>query len=199
MSMLNNIVKTLKKIKSMRNLRNDDDNQQNPSNHTLPGDIPSNIPSHDPSSIPRNILAFRTITMMLAILKPKQTYSPDSDAFGDTQHQVTAEARQQVRISDALAHLAIIRHEVVALATEYSPDGMTVVACPSTPDNPPERQPKPEGYMDQVLGFLFTKNPRKDDPPADPVVTYPKIISAKQPDDMGSQTLREYIEKLDGT
>jgi hypothetical protein len=156
-------------------------------------------PPSDISSIPRNILAFRTITMMLSKLQPRQTSSPDSDAF---EHQVTAEARREVRISDALAHLAIVEHEVIALATEFTPDGFTVVACASgTPEVPPEleKQPKPESYADQIYGFLFTKNPRRDDPPANPVVTYPNIISAMPPDDMGSQTLGDYIQKLDGS
>lgn len=196
--------KTLKKtFNSLSNLRsgynnNDSDNQQIPStsNHTPPSDIPSNIPSHDPLSVPRNILAFRTITMMLANLQPKQTLAGSSPS----RDVLSAEARREVRISDAFAHLAIVNNEVVALTTAYSSDSMTVVACASIPEDPLEKQPepKPERYVKQCYKFLFTKNPSRDDPPTD-AVTYPTIISTTQPEDMGSQTLLDYIRELDGS
>jgi hypothetical protein len=187
-------LKTLKKsFISLSNLRsgsNDNDNQQIPST--------TNTTSHNPSSTPTNILAFRTITTMLAKLQPTQTLagpSPSRDAL-------SSQARRDVRISDAFAHLAIANNEVVALATEYSPDSMTVMACASSPEDPLEKQLKPElggrSYIDSTIRFIFTKNPRRDDPPTDPVVTYPNIISTTQPEDIGSRTLREYIDILDG-
>jgi hypothetical protein len=194
----NTLKKSFKSLGNLRSHYNDNDNQQILSNHTPPSDIPSNIPS----SIPRNILAFRTITMMLAKLQPKQTSesSPgrDRDA-SSTDYEVSPQTRREVRISDAFAHLAIVNNEVIALVTEYSSDKMAIVACASTPENPPEKQPNPESYVGQCLKFLFSKNPRRDDPPTDPVVTYPKIISTTQPEDMGSQTLRDYIQNLDGS
>jgi hypothetical protein len=196
---LNNMVFN-KLRKSLGNLRSRyDDTSASPS---PPVDIPSNIQSHDQSSIPRNILAFRTITMMLAMLQPNQSTSPEGDAYlaSDTD-RLSDSARQEVRISDALAHLAIIDHEVVALATEHTTEKMTVIACAIIPEVPSENPPQtqPEGYMGRILSFVFMKNPREDDPPTEPVVTYPKIISASPPKDMGSGTLHDYIQKLDGS
>ena len=136
--------------------------------------------------------------MMLAMLHPKQSSSPEGDAYVVTDtDQLSVGDRQEVRILDALAHLAIIDHEVVALATERTSEKMTVLACASVPEVPPEKPPQTEGYMDQIISFLMMKNPRADDPPTDPVVTYPNIISASPPEDMGSRTLRDYLQKLD--
>jgi hypothetical protein len=138
--------------------------------------------------------------MMLSKLQPKQSSNPDShcDTFVS---RLEPKFRREVRISDAMAHLAIINNEVIALATEYSEDEMTVMACTSTPEDPPElaKQPESMSYVDQIKSYLFMKNPRRDDPPTDPVVTHPTIISAMPPEDMGSQTLPEYIRKLNGS
>ena len=167
-----NILKRLGSLSgSLRSRFNDDDTQ-------IPS--PSNIPSHQ-SSIPRNILAFRTITMMLAKLHPKQTPNPLAVDNTFTPDTLSAESLREVRISDALAHLAISEHEVVALATKYDSE-----------DNTPQAG-------DQIISFLFVKNPDRNDPITDPVVTYPNVISATQPEDMGSQTLLDYIQNLDGS
>lgn len=177
-----------KKFSSMGNLRKDDTRS----------DIPSNIPCPDPSSIPRNILAFRTITTMLAKLQPNQPeFSPSTSGVSD----VSSDVRRGVRISDALAHLAIVDHEVVAVTTQYTSEGMNVVACASISEDPTEKPPQTDsnGLLEHIIGLIFVKNPRKDDPPVDPVVTYPIIISPTQPEDMGSQTLHDYIHNLDGS
>jgi hypothetical protein len=200
---------TLRFKKTLNNLRshfNDNSNQQIPQDsirvHTPPSDIPSNIPSDDQSSIPKNILAFRTITAMLAQLQPKQTSGRDiRDALLDMEDSNPGKARharREVRMSDALAHLAIIDHDVVALATEYSGDKMTVVACANTPEVPLEKEPKPYAFIDHIKSFLFTKNPRDDDLVPVVPVTHPQITPATQPDDLGSQTLHDYIKKLNG-
>lgn len=178
-----------KTFKSLANLRShyNDDSDDIPSNRDIPSD-----------NIPRSILAFRTITMMLSILQPKQSSGPDSgsDARTDSEYQLTSEDRRELRISDAMAHLAILDNEVVALATEYREEEMIVVACTSTPEDPSplelEKQP-PKGYVNQVKSFLFVKNFRRDDPATDPVVKYPIITSAMPPEDMGSQTLSKYL------
>jgi hypothetical protein len=178
------------KFKSLGNLRR----HYNDDSDAIPG--PSNIPSDD---IPRNILAFRTITMMLSNLQPKQSSGPgDSGSDARTEYQLTSEDRREVRISDAMAHVAILDNEVVALATEFREDKMVVVACTSTAEDPSppelEKQP-PKGYVDEIKSFLFVKNFRRDDPPTDPVVKYPIITSAMPPEDMGSQTLSEYLAR----
>jgi hypothetical protein len=179
-----------KRMRSLWSRHNDDDVEH----QHIPSDT---IPSNIPSSIPRNILAFRTITMMLAKLQPKQSFITEGDAY-----EVSAGARREVRIFNALAHLATIDNDVVALTTKYTSDGITVLACVSIPEDPPKKPPQPEGFIDQIISFVLMKNPCKDDPSTstvtDPIVTYPNIISATQPEDMGSQTLNDYIENLDG-
>ena len=183
-----------KRICSLWSRHNDDDVDSE--HQHIPFDTnPSNIPS----SIPRNILAFRTITMMLAKIQPMQSFITKGDAY-----EVSAGTRREVRISNALACLATIDNDVVALTTKYTSDGITVLACVSIPEDLPKnlKPPQPEGYIDQIISFVLTKNPCKDDPSTstmtNPIVTYPKIISAMKPEDMGSQTLNDYIENLDG-
>jgi hypothetical protein len=124
-----------------------------------------------PGIIPQNILAFRTITMLLARIQPKRQPYHNKDRE-DQALRGDPEVRQHVRISDALTHLASADFDIIAVATSK--------------------------FTSSDRVFLFAKNPRRDDPLTDPIVTYPNIISATQPEDIGSQMLNDYIENLDG-
>lgn len=170
-----------------------------PPDYTPPGDIPSNILFHNSSSndVPRNILAFRTITAILAQLQPKQEFK-DSESY--RQPELSPMDRQAVRISDALANLAITEHDVVALATERTSRNLTVLAYASTipkeETTPNKESPKEERPF--LFRFLFTKNFRRKETAPIPSITYPIIVDAMKPEGMGSLMLPEYLENLEG-
>ncbi|KAF8804067.1 hypothetical protein BYT27DRAFT_7194791 [Phlegmacium glaucopus] len=123
---------------------------------------------HYPTVTPRNILAFRTITTILAQLEPKQKVE-------NSYHELSGNERLEVKVSDALAHLAVVEHEIVALATERTHTKISVLVCASTP-------------------------PHKDGPSAEPPVPtkYPTIIHAMAPEDLGGRTLYDYVDDLMG-
>ena len=150
--------------------------------HLLIGDF-----NDDEKTIVTNkILAFRTITMLLAQLQLKRPpYSEEGMAW-EVQRLGSIsdrDARQGVRICDALTHLASRQRDIIAVATTSNTQATS----------------SESGCDDRI--YPFAKNPcRDDDPPTDgdPIITYPKIISAMKPEDMGSQMLNDYIENLDG-
>jgi len=116
--------------------------------------------SSDPQSngIPRNILAFRTITTMLACIQQERPFK-----FSLNNSKISGAQQRELKISNAFANLAVAKHDVVAVATVQSPDELNVVACShsdSNDESPPS--PSPSG-LSRYLDFFFTKNPRDDE------------------------------------
>lgn len=77
----------------------------------------------DPSTdggLPKNIKAFRTITMLLNQLQPK--------IEKEARPEMTGPERKLANISDAFAQLAVTEHDVIAVATRFLVSGVEVVA-----------------------------------------------------------------------
>jgi len=111
-------------------------------------------------------------------------------------------ARQEIKISDAFAHLAVGEHDVAALTTNYgSPDGTNLrfVACTN---NPPigENLPistQPVNLMSQVWHLMLTWNVLRDEEESSSKDPHPTIISPSKPDDLGERNAFTYMVGLE--
>jgi hypothetical protein len=159
-----------------------------------------NPPPSDKASsntIPANILAFRTITSLLSQLprtNPLQPIDNLKDQIWDPSE------RQEIKISDAFAHLAVAQHDVAALVTSRgSHDGMLhLLTC--TQDPPVEElQPisKPTGLIEKIWHLMFTRNPLGDDIETFSETPHPSIILPTEPEDLGGRTAFEYMLGLE--
>jgi hypothetical protein len=138
-------------------------------------DRASPSPSRSNDDIPRNILAFRTITTMLASIQQGQPFK-----FSLNDSKLSAAQQQELKISNALANLAIADHEIVAVATAQRAEELSVFACSPSESNDKSPPPKPllAPQPDSWLKFIVSKNPRKDDKREDSK-DYPLIYDAK--------------------
>lgn len=155
-------------------------------------DISATIPRNPPpplDSIPRNILAFRTITQLLSYIQQDQAFritEPPLEALKDQ--------RLELKLTSAFSTVAVIEHEVVAVVTKRLPTSLQVVACvqpsdveplPITPSEPPSN------YRDEIWKLLFTQNPRPKSKtvlamtPTDsePIITDARILAELELDD----------------
>lgn len=117
-----NIRNTVRKVKSWQpfgkpkddtppeNVQTLEDTIQNDDSRDIP---PSSTSEEEEKDVPRNILAFRTITKMLEAIQQQRFAFEASPADLD----LTEAERSELRISNAFATLAVIEHEVVAVAT----------------------------------------------------------------------------------
>jgi|SRR5271169_2238922 len=136
-------------------------------------DIPNNNdPSHNPSilfpispfqDIPRNILAFRTITKLLSQIQQER-------AFQVSHSEATRrlpEERLELKLSNAFSTVAVIEHEVVAVVTKRTSETLNVIACTQTSgsiNETPITPSLPSGLVSQVWHILVTQNYRRNDP-----------------------------------
>src|SRR5277367_7020634 len=134
-----------------------------------------NLSHPQPNDIlPRNILTFRTITTMLARIQQER---PFKISLKDS--KIIQEQQNELKISNALANLAVTDVDVVAVATEHSPKELNIVAChysESDDESPPS--PSKNG-LSRYWNFLFTKNPRRDEDRGDNFKKSPAIVDAK--------------------
>jgi hypothetical protein len=153
---------------------------------TAPGPLKSSsVPPHNTVSqpnasvIPKNLLAFRLITKMLQLIPQTQPFV-SMDNLGDDNNWKSEDC-QEVRISDAFAHLAIFEYGTVAIATNrYSshstlePQNLSIIACASVPESEGSKEPTPKvSILDKVWNIMFAKNARKEEP----VSSFPTIIT----------------------
>lgn len=175
--------------------RNNDTSQQTP--------VPVE-PTFTPSPILRKkIQAFQTITTFLS-----QIQRPAPINFLKDQH-VTQKHRNEVQLCDAFAHLAVIHHDVIALATKRNDAQLEIVACTNSSaedDMPPDDSPKPPSrtFLENCLSFFCARNTRFHESKGTVVTTHPSIIEAKapvgypeKPNDSGNETLYQYINDLE--
>lgn len=173
--------------------------------------------------IPRKILAFRLITKMLARIETAHPF-PAVDNLTGTDNGWQSSERQEVKISDAFAHLAVVEHDIVAISTNYrsrfSPleandpmlDGnLNVMAC-STPDNVLDTTTMPDSDMTTITppevksyaqglaafaGRIFNVLASKNDSEDDLTQTIPTIVKPVQPSDFVSGSLDDYMKNLE--
>ncbi|KAF8952139.1 hypothetical protein BDZ97DRAFT_1745881 [Flammula alnicola] len=150
------------------------------------------------NGIPANILAFRTITTILAQL-PRST---PIEAIDNLEDQTTdPDARQELRISDAFAHLAVGEHDVAALTTNRSsPDSteLRVVACTNDKSLPISSTAAPTNLIAKfnVWYLMLTRNFSRDEAETSSA-TYPTIISPSEPNDLGERNAFAYMVGLE--
>lgn len=168
-------------------------------------------PAFNPSPILlKKIQAFQTITTFLGQIQRKAPIKP-YDLKGQQVMEEYLEYRSEIHLCDAFAHLAVVKNDVVAVATSRSDNQIKIVACSSTSpeeDNnmPPDPTPKPSSFIKNCLSFFCTKNTRIDQEKLElgPATTRPSIIEAKAPveypelmNDTGRKKLYEYLDKLE--
>lgn len=113
----------------------------------------------------RDLLAFRTIITMLALLQ-----SPNTEPAKDTKPTSTEKAqRNELRVLDALSAILVRQHEVAAvMAKPYDGDILQVLASVihsnHTEHLPSFAQPSAarddQGVWNRVLHYLVAPNPR---------------------------------------
>lgn len=118
----------------------------------------SNNSSNDvPSDIPQNILAFRTITKMLAIIQQERPFKIIEDGPA-----ISASDREELKLLSAFSSLAVVEHDVVAVVARQCPEKLEVVAC-NNDDSTNQKLPLPTVPSNRFAEWLFTKNFRRDD------------------------------------
>ena len=154
-----------------------------------------------PCSIPENILKFRTITTMLAHL-PRMIPSIPTDNLEDPQW-AESHIRQELKILDASAQLAVSQHDVVAVST-FRGLGLEMVACAdqeTTQTAQTEAQSK--SMLDSAIEMareswrlLLTRNDRFADTTTSSGKQYPTIMLVQSPEDRVERTALEYMKDL---
>ena len=167
-----------------------------------------------PIDIPENILVFRTITTLLANIPRTSPLTP-TDNLQDAQWQ-NKQTRQQLKISDAFAQLAVAQHDVVAVSTAVGWPMLDLVACAD--ENPPQNeanqnapqdeanQNAPQNEAKSILEialemarkpwiFLIARNDRAKDPGTFSG-DHPTLTSAEEPGDLNGRTAHQYMEDL---
>lgn len=123
-----------------------------------PSSNDSSNTSYDPSSddIPKNILAFRSITMLLDYVRERR-YNALED-----EHQLSHDERRELRICTAFSTIAVINHEVVAVVASRHHGKLEVMVCANISDDQNQQliQPQAPGKLQSLLQYLFTQNYR---------------------------------------
>src|SRR5277367_4126706 len=131
--------------------------------------MPSTTLSHPrPNDIPRNILAFRTITTILARVQPER---PFKISLKDS--EILPAQQKELKISNALANLAVADYDVVAVATVQSPEELNIVAC-SHSDSNDQSPPSPSPNASSRYW-----NPRNDGGRDDELKDLPVVVDAE--------------------
>ncbi|PPQ95715.1 hypothetical protein CVT26_008358 [Gymnopilus dilepis] len=92
-------------------------------------DFCSESQGHSPHEIPKNILAFRTITTMLERVQRLRSRKFESSASWDGEiWDVSSQERDEARVSNAFASLAATDDDCIALVTRRLTDRVEVIA-----------------------------------------------------------------------
>ena len=136
-------------------------------------------------TIPENILAFRTITMILSMI-PRTTPIEVIDNL-ESNNILNSQHCQEVRITDAFAHIATSEHDIAAITTSSVRDDtdLHVLACTNNPITPlPISTPANLITKLKVWYLMFTRNFCRKDPETSSKSPYPIIISPSKPPDL---------------
>lgn len=176
--------------------------------------------------VPESILAFRTISVFLSQVRPKQEPQPVPEFPKDVD--------DQLKISDSFAHISVIHRDVVALATKRTFHGhVNILACPSaeqdtnsaaipreatlstddatTPAETDDRsrlvfethatpEPPQETLQIEKTQVILSRNTREDDYRENPDLRtnslYPQIVDTTAPEDIEKQRPEDYVCSL---
>jgi hypothetical protein len=135
-------------------------------------DIAQNSPSDD---IPANILAFRTITKLLSLIQQDRSIEAQETWLPD------ATKRRELQIINALATVAVIEHEIVAVVNnldsdvldpELGPPKLSLVAIVDPPQEKNIAPPRPSWKVILTQNLRRrTPNPTPTSPTEQPVIT----------------------------
>jgi len=173
-------------------------NSSIPPTHTdTPTDNPANNAPNSPHGLPKNILAFRTITTLLARI---QQENPLAQTYTELDNLAVVDSdKETLRISTAFANLAVTKNSIVAVATHLSAKDLQVVVCANFDDDNEHLLNRTTSSKIDTGGFwrfLISANPRRDDPPSD--IQHPTIVDTKIPshvDPEDDKTLINYIKE----
>jgi len=93
--------------------------------HNTPLSI--SLPTSPSKDIPRNILAFHTITKLLSQIQQERVFQ-----VSQPEPKLQRQERLELKISNAFSTLAVIEHEVVAVVTKRTPEVLNIIACTQT-------------------------------------------------------------------
>lgn len=162
---------------------------------------PSNTVSQS-NVIPKNILAFRLITKMLYRIPHTQPFISIDNLGGNNNWM--SQDRQEVKISDAFAHLAITEHGTAAIATNHcssnltleEPANLSIIAC-TTLSSISEGSMKATpnvSFLGKMWNIMLAKNARNDDPKC----LHPTIIPPDEPSNFSNfRDLNAYMKNLE--
>ena len=122
-------------------------------------DIPPGVPlpTSPPKDIPRNILAFHTITKLLSHIQQEQPFQVSWD-------KPPPADKEELSLSTAFATITVIDHEIVAVVTKHDHDKVEVVLSLQIPIKDPSTDLS--SWMQQGFKFFVTRNPHLNDPPS---------------------------------
>jgi hypothetical protein len=153
-----------------------------------------------PDNIPENILVFRTITTLLANIPRTEPFTP-IDNLRDP-HWQNKHTRQELKISDAFAQLAVSQHDVVAVSTVRGGPVLHLLTCANEATQT-QAEILSSSLFDQIATFartnwqlLITRNDRPSDPATSTSRKYPTIIAAQEPEDINGRTAYQYMKDL---
>lgn len=154
--------------------------------------------------IPENIRAFRTITQMLSLL-PRTIPIEARDNLLESDIIEYKSDRQETRISDALAHLLVGEHDVIALSTNRrsAPDGgLQVIGLLSESPiigslsiNSTQEEDSWTSKL-KVWAIRITRNFLRDDE-IENDTSLPIINSPSEPNDLEGRTPFKYMMDLE--
>jgi hypothetical protein len=167
------------------------------SNATASSDSLPSIPLPTSTDIPRNILAFRTITTLLAKIQQEQSFQVSSKERLSRQ----SSERQELLVSNAFATIANMDKDVVAVVTKHtSGQILEVVVCTSeTPINEEALITSPPPTLVSQVWHFVTKSHRWDDKkPAIVLPEYPAICDARilaAMDSVEDEALERFVDE----
>jgi hypothetical protein len=191
----------IRKVKSVLVLQSDQAGTSNSSipptgNNTLNDNPVANNAPNSPHEIPKNILAFRTITTLLAkIQQENPVFCNETERFPEGANI----DKETLEISTALANLAVTKDAIVAVATNLSTNNLQVVACTNSNADSREFDHSGKPSRDSIFSswkLILSPNTRKDDPPSNtqhPTIVKTAIPSGVDPKD--DETLLHYIKE----
>jgi hypothetical protein len=162
----------IRKATSSRNLNK---NKNKSSRDTPPRDTSPSIPGNSQSNnIPNNILAFRTITTLLAMLQQERHSNRD-----DIKESV------ELKLSNAFSTLAVMNHDVVAIVSNYSPPDLSVLATRTADTKEVITSSALSSPEFQIFEFLTCRNNRKDE-------QHPTILGTSVPTIHDGKSLAQF-------
>lgn len=152
-------------------------------------------------STPENLLAFSTITTMLSLIPRGQPIAV-VDKIEDKAIP-SATDRQELRILDAFAHLAVGEHDVAAMVSDHRIQdgelGIRFCANSVAIDDNISTHMQSRSWptiVQETLTYVFTRNVDKNDPLSNSETALPTITLPKKPWDLGNRTAMNYMIDL---